>query len=118
MKTLPIVEQHFHGAFGVDFNKAGVSDICLPYPHGAYNSLYIEMKYGSNRTTGEQNEFLQDMQKAGHFVAVCYSAVAAIKVIEEYVRLREKHKMTIHYFEQSELETTYKNGVPHVKEAF
>lgn len=27
MKTLPIVEQHFHGAFGVDFNKAGVSDI-------------------------------------------------------------------------------------------
>lgn len=27
MKTLPIIEQHFHGAYGVDFNKAGVSDI-------------------------------------------------------------------------------------------
>ena len=27
MKTLPIIEQHFHGAFGVDFNKAGVNDI-------------------------------------------------------------------------------------------
>ena len=27
MKTLPIIEQHFHGAFGVDFNKAGVDDI-------------------------------------------------------------------------------------------
>ena len=27
MKTLPLIEQHFHGAFGVDFNKAGVNDI-------------------------------------------------------------------------------------------
>lgn len=27
MKTLPIIEQHFHGAYGVDFNRAGVSEI-------------------------------------------------------------------------------------------
>ena len=27
MRTLPIIEQHFHGAYGVDFNKAGVKDI-------------------------------------------------------------------------------------------
>ena len=27
MKTLPIIEQHFHGAFGVNFNKAGVNEI-------------------------------------------------------------------------------------------
>lgn len=27
MKTLPIIEQHFHGAYGVDFNKARVNDI-------------------------------------------------------------------------------------------
>ena len=27
MKTVPIIEQHFHGAYGIDFNKAGVSDI-------------------------------------------------------------------------------------------
>ena len=27
MKTLPIIEQHFHGAYGVDFNKAGVNQI-------------------------------------------------------------------------------------------
>ena len=27
MKTLPIIEQHFHGAFGVDFNKAEADDI-------------------------------------------------------------------------------------------
>ncbi len=27
MKTLPIIEQHFHGAYGVDFNKADVNEI-------------------------------------------------------------------------------------------
>lgn len=27
MKTLPIIEQHIHGAYGVDFNKAGVKEI-------------------------------------------------------------------------------------------
>ena len=29
MRTLPLIEQHFHGAFGIDFNKAGESDIVL-----------------------------------------------------------------------------------------
>ena len=29
MKTLPLIEQHLHGAFGVDFNKAGVNDIIV-----------------------------------------------------------------------------------------
>lgn len=27
MKTKPLIEQHFHGAFGIDFNTAGVEDI-------------------------------------------------------------------------------------------
>ena len=27
MKTKLLIEQHFHGAYGVDFNKASVSDV-------------------------------------------------------------------------------------------
>jgi len=27
MRTLPIIEQHFHGAYGVDFSKAGIKEI-------------------------------------------------------------------------------------------
>ena len=27
MKTLPLIEQHFHGAFGIDFNKASIDDL-------------------------------------------------------------------------------------------
>lgn len=67
--------------------KAGVSDLCLPYPKGAYCGLYIEMKYGSNRQQPTQKEFLQDMADAGHFVATCYSAEKAIAVLEEYCNL-------------------------------
>lgn len=67
--------------------KAGVSDLCLPYPKGIYCGLFIEMKYGSNRQQDTQKEFLAAMATAGHFVATCYSAEEAIKVLEEYLEL-------------------------------
>ena len=72
--------------------KAGVSDLCLPYPKGLYCGLYIEMKFGDNRQQETQKEFLADMAAAGHFVATCYSAEEAVKVIEEYCELMN-HKM-------------------------
>ena len=72
--------------------KAGVSDLCLPYPKGIYCGLFIEMKYGNNRQQDTQKEFLADMAAAGHFVATCYSAEEAVKVIEEYCKLMN-HKM-------------------------
>lgn len=72
--------------------KAGVSDLHLPYPKGIYCGLFIEMKYGNNRQQDTQKEFLADMAAAGHFVATCYSAEEAVKVIEEYCKLMN-HKM-------------------------
>ena len=44
--------------------KAGVSDLCLPYPKGIYHGLFIEMKYGRNRQQDTQKEFLADMAAA------------------------------------------------------
>lgn len=67
--------------------KAGVSDLCLPYPKGIYCGLYVEMKFGSNRQQDTQKEFLADMAAAGHFVATCYSAEEAISIITEYCNL-------------------------------
>lgn len=69
--------------------KAGVSDLCLPYPKGIYCGLYIEMKYGDGRYQPSQKEFLADMAEAGHFVATCYSAEEAISVITGYLALSE-----------------------------
>lgn len=67
--------------------KAGVSDLQLQYPKGSYCGLFVEMKFGNNRQQETQKEFLADMAAAGHFVATCYSAEEAIKVIEEYLNL-------------------------------
>lgn len=67
--------------------KPGISDLHLPFPHGQYHSLYIEMKYGKNDTTQKQSEFLCDMCDARHCVAVCHDAQSAIELIEEYINL-------------------------------
>lgn len=69
--------------------KAGVSDLCLPYPKGIYCGLYVEMKYGDGRQQPPQKEFLEDMAAAGHYVATCYSAEEAIEVITEYLSLKD-----------------------------
>jgi len=73
--------------------RAGVSDLCLPYPKGMYCGLYIEMKYGDNRLQDTQKEFLADMAEAGHFVVTCYSAEEAIRILEEYLSLADKKHM-------------------------
>ncbi len=73
--------------------KAGVSDLCLPYPHGMYHGLYIEMKYGDGRKQESQKEFLKEMSETGHFVCTCYSAEEAVQVLEAYMVLEEKAEM-------------------------
>lgn len=67
--------------------KAGVSDLFLPCCKGIYHGMYIEMKYGGNRRTERQKEFLADMAGNGYFVVTCYSAEDAIHAIEEYIKM-------------------------------
>lgn len=67
--------------------KAGVSDIFLPFPKGAYCGLYIEMKYGKNKPTETQIEFMKAVSD-NYCVEVCYSAKEAAELIERYLRLK------------------------------
>ncbi|MFT9055120.1 MAG: VRR-NUC domain-containing protein [Ethanoligenens sp.] len=67
--------------------KAGVPDLVLPVARGAYIGLYIEMKYGDNRESENQIDWLTGLQSEGHFVCVCYSARLALDVIERYIKL-------------------------------
>lgn len=66
--------------------KAGVPDICLPVPMGGFAGLYIELKYGANKPTKEQQEWLEHLSRAGYCVAVCYGCQDAIAVIMGYIR--------------------------------
>lgn len=71
--------------------KAGVSDLCLPYPNKTYIGLYIEMKYGKNKLQDSQIEFLKDMAENGHYVVTCYKADDAIETIKDYLNNKLKH---------------------------
>ena len=69
--------------------KAGVPDICLPVSRDGYGSLYIEMKFGKNKPTEDQQRFIDRLKEAGNKVEVCYSAEAAREIIRHYLRRSE-----------------------------
>ncbi len=69
--------------------KAGVPDLCLPVPKNGYHGLYIEMKFGKNKTTKDQEEWLKRLSQYGYKTAVCYEAEEARRVIKEYIGWRE-----------------------------
>lgn len=65
--------------------KAGVPDLCLPVPMNGFHGLYIEMKYGKNKTTEAQKEWLDALTEQGYFTAVCYGAEEAERVLSRYL---------------------------------
>ena len=65
--------------------KAGVPDICLPVPSGKYHGLYIELKAGRNKTTENQDKWLEALSLQGYFTAVCYGWNEAREVIIKYL---------------------------------
>ena len=70
--------------------KAGVPDLCLPVPKRNYHGLYIEMKYGKNKTTEAQEEWLEALQQQDYKTAVCYSAEEAQEVIKDYLGIMQE----------------------------
>lgn len=66
--------------------KAGVPDVCVPIPTATHPGLYIEMKFGSNKPTIHQKEWLEYLESVGYATAVCYSFDDARMVIEDYLR--------------------------------
>ena len=85
MKTeYPELDMMFHIPNGGSRNKleaanlkkqgvrAGVPDICLPVARGGYHGLFIELKFGKNKTTAKQDEWLARLNEKCYAVAVCY----------------------------------------------
>lgn len=72
--------------------KAGVPDLFLPVPLGEYHGLYVEMKWGKNKTTEKQNWWLEHLAQQGYKTDVCYSAEAALIRITKYLGIWEELK--------------------------
>mgnify|MGYP004666730145 CR=1 FL=1 len=102
MKTeYPELDMMFHIPNGGSRNKleaanlkkqgvrAGVPDICLPVARGGYHGLFIELKFGKNKTTAKQDEWLAKLNEKGYAVAVCYGCKKAQDKILKYLNLGE-----------------------------
>lgn len=63
-------------------------DLCLPVARGKYHGLYIEMKYGKNKTSENQNIWLKALAAQGYAAAVCYGWQEAQELITKYLELR------------------------------
>lgn len=66
---------------------SGVPDLFLPYPAGKFCGLYIEMKYGKNKPTPEQQAFMAGVHP-WYRAVVCWSADEAIAVIRDYYEVQ------------------------------
>lgn len=73
--------------------KKGVPDVALPVPRKQYHGLYIEMKYGRNRTTKDQERYMELLRQQGYKTAVCYGFEEAKEEILDY--LQEPGKMPL-----------------------
>lgn len=68
--------------------KAGVPDMFLAVRTRTRSGLFIEMKFGKNKTTKEQDEWIQKLNGV-FYTAVCYSFEEAKQVIIDYLGIEE-----------------------------
>lgn len=66
--------------------KPGVLDVLLPVPYNGWSGLAIEMKVGTNKTTGQQDDWLQVFDASGYYTAVCYTLEAFMGHVNRFLR--------------------------------
>lgn len=54
--------------------KSGVPDICLPVANNGFHGLYIKLKFGKNKATKAQEEYMAMLNAQGYKTAVRYGA--------------------------------------------
>lgn len=65
--------------------KPGVPDLFIPLPRGSKHGMFIEMKYGKNKTTDNQNKWLCYLVQQGYECHVCYSCESAVACVKKYL---------------------------------
>ena len=83
--------------------KAGVPDLCLPVARGVYHGLYIELKYGKNKLTDSQKQWLTLLGGQGYFAVACWGGDQAFQTLLNYLNLEDGECYSIRY--QNEIAT-------------
>lgn len=68
----------------------GVSDLFLPAARKGFHGLYIEMKYGRNTLSDEQERFLEAVNGEVYLGMACWGADEAIEAISAYLEIINK----------------------------
>lgn len=64
--------------------KAGVPDLFVPVARRGFHGLFIEMKYGKNKTTSAQDDWLNALNREGYLAKVCYGYAEAVELLKYY----------------------------------
>jgi hypothetical protein len=67
--------------------RAGVPDICLPFPAHGYHGLYIEMKVGKNKPTPSQIDYMTWLTGCGYLALVAWGFDEARVILCDYLGL-------------------------------
>ena len=68
--------------------KSGIADIFLPIPMKGKHGMYIEMKYGKNKMSDNQTDFMVfAIDQDYHFYAA-WNAAVALAEIERYLEIQ------------------------------
>ena len=65
--------------------RAGVPDILLAYPIGAYAGCFVELKVGKNTISDSQEQWIDRLRAAGYFVDIAWGWQSAARVIADYL---------------------------------
>lgn len=69
--------------------KAGVPDICLPFPARGYHGLYIEMKIKKCKPEPEQIDYLEWLTGCGYLALVVNGFDEAKRILCDYLGIVE-----------------------------
>lgn len=67
--------------------KAGVPDIHLPVPRGAYHGMFVEIKAPGGRMSDNQRQWLHKLNKQGYRAVECHGLTEAQTAILDYLNV-------------------------------
>lgn len=68
--------------------KAGVPDVCVPFPSGPYHGLYIELKRMKGGSVSEvQKDWIRYLNSVGYHAVVAKGFDEAKNIVEYYLSL-------------------------------
>lgn len=79
--------------------RAGVPDVLIPIPRSPYIGLAIEMKYGKNKPTIHQQQYLEMFSSYGWKTAVCYDWTHAAALSCQYFSV-DPESFGLHPYEE------------------